>query len=108
MAAGMDPHVPSRPIRDPDAAVLALGAAVLAGIVAIDVAMSDTVSLTPWVLIAPMVIATRGTLRETGMVAASSFRLSIWLGLLNDRCGDAIHVSHMALVLIGGVLAVAA
>jgi PAS domain S-box-containing protein len=108
MGAGMDPPVPSRPIRDPDAAVLALGAAVLAGIVAIDVALSGTVSLTPWVLIAPMVIATRGTVRETAIVAVAAFLVSIGLGAVNDTFGHAIHVSHMALVLIGGVLAVAA
>jgi PAS domain S-box-containing protein len=108
MGAGMDPPVPPRTARDPDAAVLALGAAVLAAIVAIDVALSGTVSLTPWVLIAPMFIATRGTARETAIVAIAAFLTSVGLGAVNDTFGQAIHVSHMALVAAGGVLAVVA
>src|SRR5689334_24658647 len=106
MGAGMDPPAPPRTAPDPDAAVLALGAAVLAGIVAIDVALSGTVSLTPWVLIAPMFIATRGTVRETAIVAVAAFLCSIGLGAVNDTFGHAIHISHMALVAAGGVLAV--
>src|SRR5215468_9419402 len=106
MGAGMDPPAPSRTTSDPDAAVLALGAAVLAGIVAIDVALKDTVTLTPWVLIAPMYIATRGTVRETAIVAIAAFLTSIGLGEVNDTFGDAIHISHTALVAAGGALAV--
>jgi PAS domain S-box-containing protein len=106
MGAGMDPPVPSRTTRDPDAAVLALGIAVLAAIVAIDVALSNTVTLTPWVLIAPMFIATRGTVRETAIIAAVAFLASIGLGSLNGTFGEAIHISHMALVAAGGLLAV--
>jgi PAS domain S-box-containing protein len=106
MGAGMDPPAPPRTARDPDAAVLALGAAVLAGIVAIDVALKDTVTLAPWVLIAPMYIATRGTVRETTIVAIAAFLVSIGLGGVNDTFGDAMHVSHMALVAAGGALAV--
>jgi PAS domain S-box-containing protein len=108
MGAGMDPPAPLRTTRDPDAAVLALGAAVLAGIVAIDIALSETVTLTPWVLIAPMFIATRGTPRETGIVAAAAFVVSIVLGVVNGTFGEAIHISHVALVAAGGVLAVVA
>src|ERR1051325_9256864 len=106
MGAGMDPPVPSRTTRDPDAAVLALGIAVLAVIIAIDIALSDTVALTPWVLIAPMFIATRGTVRETAIIATVAFLASVGLGSVNGTFGEAIHISHMALVAAGGLLAV--
>src|SRR5436305_10158887 len=107
MGAGMKPLLP-RTARDPDPAVLALGAAVLAAIVVVDALLSDTVTLTPWVLIAPMYIATRGTVRETAVVAVAAFLCSIGLGAVNHTFGAAIHVSHMALVAAGGVLAVVA
>src|SRR5690349_6384887 len=106
MGAGMDPPAPPRPDSDPDAAVLALGAAVLAAIVAIDIALKGTVALTPWVLIAPMFIATRGTVRETTIVAIAAFLVAIGLGAVNDNFGEAIHISHTALVAAGGALAV--
>src|SRR4029078_4895767 len=79
---------------------------VLAAIGAIDVALKDTVTLTPWVLIAPMFIATRGTGREPTIVALAAFFTSIALGEVNGTFGDAIHISHMALVAAGGALAV--
>src|SRR4051794_38180949 len=106
MGAGMDPPAPPRTAPDPDAAVLALGAAVLAAIVAIDVALKDTVTLTPWVLIAPMFIAARGTVRETTIVAIAAFFTSLGLGGVNGTFGEAIHISHAALVAAGGALAV--
>ena len=101
----MDPPALPRTAPDPDAAVLALGAAVLAVIVGIDVLLSDTVTLTPWVLIAPMFIATRGTVRETAIIAIAAFLTAIGLGAVNHTFGESIHFSHVALVLAGGVLA---
>jgi PAS domain S-box-containing protein len=98
--------LPSRAPRDPDLAVLALGLTVLAAIVAVDWALSDTVTLTPWVLIAPMFIATRGSERETAVIAVISFAVSIALGAVNDTFGESIHLMHMALVFAGGTLAV--
>src|SRR4029079_13824937 len=106
MGAGMDPPAPLRTARDPDAAVLALGAALLAAIVAIDVALKDTVTLTPWVLIGPMFIATRGTVRETTIVAIAACLTSLGLVGCEARVCEAIHISHMALVGAGGALAV--
>ena len=102
----MDPPAPPRTAPDPDAAVLALGAGLLAAIVGIDVALKDTVTVTPWVLIAPMFIATRGTVRETTIVAIAAFFASIGLGEVNGTFGEAIHISHVALVAAGGALAV--
>ena len=57
--------LPSRTARDPDVAVLALGLAVLAVVIVVDALLADEVTLTPWVLIAPLFIATRGSERET-------------------------------------------
>jgi PAS domain S-box-containing protein len=106
MSAGMESPLPSPGARDPAIAVLALGLAALVAIVAIDWVLRDTVTLTPWVLIAPMLIATRGTERETAVIAFVSFCVSIWLGAVNHTFGESIHFMHMALVAAGGTLAV--
>ena len=100
------PRPPRRSARDLDLAVVALGVAVLAGIAAIDVALRNTVTLTPWVLIAPMFIATRGNERETAVIAVLAFLASIGLGAVNHTFGESIHVMHVALVVAGGSIAV--
>ena len=64
----------------------------------------DTVTLTPWVLIAPMFIATRGNGPRDGdrrRRSRSSCR-SAWAPS-TTRSATSIHVSHMALVVAGGV-----
>src|SRR4051794_13206307 len=106
MGAGMDPSRPPRTSRDPDPAVLALGATVLGVIVLVDALLAETVTLTPWVVIAPLFIATRGTERETAIVAVVAFAASIVLGQVNHTWGHSLHFSHMALVAAGGSLAV--
>jgi PAS domain S-box-containing protein len=105
MGAGMASPLPSRTARDPDAAVLALGLAVLAAVIVVDVLLADEITLTPWVLVAPLFIATRGSERETSVIAAIAFVASIVLGSVNDTFGQSIHVMHVALVAAGGMLA---
>jgi PAS domain S-box-containing protein len=106
MATGMASPLPPRAARDPDLAVVALGLAVLAAIVLVDWLLRDTVTLTPWVLIAPMFIATRGSERETAVIAAIAFAVAIGLGAMNGTFGHSIHFMHLALVAAGGSLAV--
>ena len=100
------PRPPRRSAQGLDLTVVALGIAVLAVIVGIDVALRNEVTLTPWVLIAPMFIATRGNERETAIIAVVAFATSVGLGAVNHTFGESIHVMHMALVLAGGSLAV--
>src|SRR5258705_1589287 len=107
MGAGMAPPRPLRRSAEGlDLTVVALGLAVLAVIVGVDVALSDVVTLTPWVLIAPMFIATRGNERETAAIAVIALAASVGLGAVNHTFGESIHFMHMALVVAGGSIAV--
>src|SRR4051794_6370225 len=102
MGAGMAPARPPRlSSQGLDLTVVALGIAVLAVIVGIDVARRNEVILTPWILITPMVIGTRVNERETAIIAVVSFAASVGLGAVNHAFGESIHVMHVALVLAG-------
>src|SRR3954453_10810829 len=107
MGAGMaPPRTPRRSAHGLDLRVVALGIAVLAVIVGVDVALRNEVTLTPWVLIAPLFVAMRGTERETAVVAVIALAASVGLGAVNDTFGESIHFMHMALVAAGGSIAV--
>ena len=85
---------------------VAAAVASMAVVVALDAATGDNAVLAELLVAGPLIAATGATLRQTALIATVALLLSIPLGLVSDAFGEWTHLAAIAVVAVGGALAV--